>query len=188
LEAIVQSLRAEVEDINAEIQKCINRLTEKENDFHNKVGRFIQEGNWISEEYTDDNLYYLDSLSTLYTSSRPKVSYTIDVFDLSDIEGYENYRFKIGDKTFVQDPEFFGWTSKNGIRVPRREEVVVSETNECIDNISKTSIKVQNYKTQFEDLFSRIAAATESLQYNTGRYEKFSGVIDSEGAITQEAL
>jgi ABC-type Fe3+-hydroxamate transport system substrate-binding protein len=37
--------------------------------FYKKYSRFIQEGSWIKEDYVDDNLYYLDSLSTLHTSA-----------------------------------------------------------------------------------------------------------------------
>jgi hypothetical protein len=37
--------------------------------FYKKYSRFLQEGPWISEDYIDDNLYYLDAQSTLHTSS-----------------------------------------------------------------------------------------------------------------------
>jgi hypothetical protein len=37
--------------------------------FYKKYSRFIQEGSWISEDYTDENLYYLDAESTLFTSA-----------------------------------------------------------------------------------------------------------------------
>jgi hypothetical protein len=127
-------------------------------------GRFIQEGSWISEDYIDDNLYYLDALSTLYTSAKPQVNYTINVFDVANIEGYENYNFDVGDKTFVEDTEFFGWTiNKNGTKSPYREEVIISEVIEGIDDPAKNNLKIQNYKTQFDDLFQRIAATTEQL-------------------------
>jgi 2',3'-cyclic-nucleotide 2'-phosphodiesterase (5'-nucleotidase family) len=127
------------------------------------------------------------------------VSYTIDVFDLAGVEDYENYEFEIGDKTFVQDQEFFGWVQeeiddptipgkKITIKRPYREEVVVNELTEGIDNITKNTLKVQNYKTQFDDLFQRIAATTESLQYNTGRYERGAKVVEPDGSISHKAL
>ena len=43
--------------------------------FYQKYSRFIQEGNWNSEDYVDDSLYFFDALSTLHTSSQPKVTY-----------------------------------------------------------------------------------------------------------------
>lgn len=177
---------------NAEKLKYYNEQRKKiEQQFYQTYSRFIQEGSWISEEYVDDELYYLDALATGYTSSRPKISYTINVFDLADVEGYENYEFQIGDKTFVEDPEFFGWKKAgNGsmLRAPYREEVVVNELTEGIDDITKNALKVQNYKTQFDDLFQRIAAATESLQYNTGRYERSAKAVETDGSISHKAL
>lgn len=170
-----------------------------EEEFYKKYSRFIQEGSWISEDYIDDELYYLDALAAGYTSSRPKVTYTIDVFDLAGVEDYENYEFEIGDKTFVQDQEFFGWVQeeiddpitpgkKITIKRPYREEVVVNELTEGIDDITKNALKVQNYKTQFDDLFQRIAATTESLQYNTGRYERGAKAVEPDGSISHKAL
>jgi hypothetical protein len=41
----------------------------------------------------DDNLYYLDAVNVLYQSAYPKISYTIDVLELSSLEGYEPYKF-----------------------------------------------------------------------------------------------
>jgi hypothetical protein len=118
---------------------------------------------------------------------------------LAQVEGYENYEFQIGDKTFVEDAEFFGYkleTIKDPqdsqkiytIKVPIREEVVISEMSEGIDDITKNTIKVQNYKTQFDDLFQRIAATTESLQYNTGRYERGAKAVEPNGSISHQAL
>jgi hypothetical protein len=53
------------------------------NTFYRKYSRFLQEGSWISEDYVDDNLYFLDAQSTLSTSSKPKVTYDISVLELS---------------------------------------------------------------------------------------------------------
>lgn len=56
----------------------------------------------------DDTLYYYDAESVLYTSSRPQTTYTINVLELSQVENFELYNFNIGDKTFIEDTEFFG--------------------------------------------------------------------------------
>jgi hypothetical protein len=114
--------------------------------FYKKYSRFIQEGSWISEDYIDDDLYYIDALSTLYTSSRPKVSYTIDVIEISALPDYEAYIFDIGDKTYVEDKEFFGWAYDGSNRL-YREEVIVNEVTFELDSPEKNVIKVQNYKT-----------------------------------------
>jgi len=34
----------------------------------------------------------------------------------------------LGDKTYIEDTEFFGWTWNNGIKTPYHEEIIVTET------------------------------------------------------------
>ena len=156
--------------------------------FYKKYSRFIQEGSWISEDYVDENLYYLDAESTLYTSAQPKVTYTINVLELSQLEGYENYSFNLGDKTFIEDTEFFGWVWKDGVQTPYHEEIVVSELTIEFDSPEKNTAKVQNFKTQFEDLFQRITATTQSVEYHTGEYGRAASVVESDGTISYSTL
>ena len=156
---------------------------ELHNLFNKKYSRFIQEGPWISEDYIDDNLYFLDAQSTLHTSSQPKVTYNIFVLELSQLEGYENFTFALGDKTTIEDVEFFGWTWKDGIKTPYKEEIVVTELSIMLDSPEQNQIKVQNYKTQFEDLFQRMAATTQALEYSTGRIAKVSNIIEEDGSL-----
>ena len=44
-------------------------------------------------DYIDNELYYLDALQVSNASAQPKVSYTINVIEVSEIEGLENYNF-----------------------------------------------------------------------------------------------
>lgn len=158
--------------------------------FYKKYSRFIQEGSWISEDHVDENLYYLDAESTLFTSSKPKVTYTINVLELSQLEGYENFKFALGDKTFIEDIEFFGWKidSKTKVRTPYHEEVVISEMSIEFDSPEKSTFKVQNFKTQFEDLFQRITATTQSLEYHSGEYGRASSIVQTNGTISAEVM
>lgn len=156
--------------------------------FYKKYSRFLQEGSWISEDYIDDNLYYLDAEGVSHTSAHPKISYDINVLEISQLEGYENYTFDLGDKSFIEDTEFFGWTIKNGLKTPYREEIIVSEIELLLDEPDKNVIKVQNYKTQFEDLFQRIEATSQSLEYHSGEYSKASSVVESNGTIKTDTL
>lgn len=191
-EQALDSIKKKIEKVDRLLEQTREWIKEEEDEFYKAHSRFIQEGFWISEDYTDDNRYYLDALATAYTSSRPKITYTIDVFEMSKIEGYENYYFNVGDKTFVEDPEFFGYkdiqVGKVSYRTPRQEEVVISEISEGIDDPTKNTIKVQNYKTQFDDLFQRIAATTEQLQYTTGRYERTTKALEADGSLSHQLL
>lgn len=170
---------ARQEEIGAELKSIKEQKLKLNLQFYTKYSRFIQEGSWISEDYLDDDLYYLDAYSTGVTSSLPKLSYNINVIELSQIEDYENYNFDLGDKTYIEDFEFFGI---------KKEEVIVSEISEHFDAPEGNQIKVQNYKTQFEDLFQRITATTNSVQYSSGKYNKVSNVIETNGDIKVSAL
>jgi hypothetical protein len=118
--------------------------------FYETYSRFIQEGTWMSEDYVDDDKYYNDALSILYESCYPKVEYTIKTVALKKLPGYELFAYNLGDKTFVEDPEFFG--------TDLREEVVITEIAEYLEEPSKDSIKLQNFKNQFQDLFQKMTA------------------------------
>lgn len=169
-------------------EQYVEKIEELDKKFYDKYSRFIQEGSWTSEDYYDDNLYYLDAVSTAYTSSRPQISYNISVLRLSALEEFKNKVFNLGDISFIQDIEFFGYTNINGVKTPYKEKVLVSEITSNFDSPEKDSFKVQNYKTQFEDLFQRITATTQSLQYATGAYNKAADSFTATGEIEGEIL
>ena len=177
----IPGLQDEIDDLLEKKNKIVNN-------FNNKYSRFIQEGTWSSTDYIDSELYYLDAVQVSNTSAQPLVSYTINVVEISELEGYQNYLFDIGDKTYIEDTEFFGWATIDGVLTPAREEVIVSEVDWNLENPSENIITVQNYKTRFEDLFQRISAAVQTVQYNEATYAKISSLVDSDGTINQNVL
>ena len=179
------------------------KLEEKnqiEKEFYTKYSRFIQEGTWESNNYIDNELYYMDALQVSNTSSQPKVSYTINVIEVSELEGLQNYDFNVGDRTYIEDTEFFGWehyenssgdavfTDTVNADTPVKEHVVVSEVEWHLDEPDANTITVQNYKTQFEDLFQRITATVQSVQYNQAAYLRAASILDSNGRINPTLL
>lgn len=191
LNASVKSLDIHINGTNGLVEQqkqYVEKIEELDKKFYDKYSRFIQEGSWTSEDYYDDNLYYLDAVSTAYTSSRPQISYNISVLRLSALEEFKNKVFNLGDISFIQDVEFFGYTNIDGVKTPYKEKVLVSEITSNFDSPEKDSFKVQNYKTQFEDLFQRITATTQSLQYATGAYNKAADSFTSTGEIEGETL
>lgn len=153
--------------------------------FFKKYASFIQEGTWNSEDYYDDNLYYLDAENTLYNSAFPKVTYSINVVEISALTGYEGYSVDVGDRTYIEDVEFFGY-GKNGR--PYQEQIVVNQLDKYLDEPTKDKISVKNYKNQFEDLFQRITAQTQSLQYHEGEYARSAATVLPGGNIDESAL
>ena len=146
-----------------EQKEALNRL------FYETYSRFIQEGTWISEEYMDDEKYYIDAQSVMYDSCYPQVAYTINTIGVDVLPDYQLFKFDLGDKTYVEDTDFFGYEEDGS---PKREKVIIAEISENLDDPSKNTNKVQNFKNQFQDLFQKITATAQSAQYNAGVYAK----------------
>jgi hypothetical protein len=66
--------------------------------------------------------------------------------------------------------------------------VLIAEVTSNFDEPEKDSFKIQNYKTQFEDLFQRITATTQQLKYAEGSYAKAAGAVTPTGGITYQSL
>lgn len=187
LDQKLNTLKSKITEETKKQKKALSDVENSINDFENKYSSFIQEGTWTDESYVDDNLYYYDAKVISHTSAFPKVNYTFEVIDLYPLgKEYEVFDFNVGDKTYVEDTEFFGW-NRSGTS-PYREEVVISEIEEFLDAPEKNKITVQNYKTQFEDLFQRIAATTQSLQYAAGAYQRAANKITSTNEIDATTL
>ena len=149
--------------------------------FNNKYAEFIREGTWSGKDYISDNDYYMAAQNVAYTSARPKASYSISVYRLASHFEYSMRKFKLGDLCYVEDPELFGYVRENDQQVPYREKVVLTECQYNFDEPSKDTFKVQNYHTQFEDLFHRIAASVQSLQYKEGEYARIQQYVTPQG-------
>jgi hypothetical protein len=74
----------------------------------------------------------------LYDSCYPKVAYTINVISVESIPGFEAFDFELGDITYVEDENFFGSNYK--------EEVVINEMVDNLDDPTKKVIRVKNFK------------------------------------------
>lgn len=162
--------------------------------FENKYHLYIQEGTWTSEDYYDDDKYYLDAASVAYTSGFPKITYQIEVEPLINTFGSTffggtnryscGYRLEPGYKTFIEDTDYF--KDENGHAF--KEEVIISETAKYLDSPEKNTITVQNFRTQFEDLFQRIAATTANLEFAQGMYARAASLINPDGSLQPQAI
>ena len=189
LDSSVKALTNLVTDEEKENEKIVEEKKALESAFYQKFSRFIQEGSWTSQDYIDPNLYYLDARSVAYTSSRPKISYNISVIRLNALDEYRGKKFNVGDISFIEDKEFFGYIKgEDAWKTPYHEKVLISESTSWFDSPEKDTFTIQNYKTQFEDLFQRITATTQSLQYSTGEYNRASSIVEGKGVINTETL
>ena len=191
-----EAAQAQYKGYQDQIDEKIAEKQELINAFERKYRQYIQEGTWEEDSYIDFNLYYFDALQVAHTSAKPQITYTINVTEVSAIEGLEGYTFAIGDKTYIEDTEFFGWTVDEvpvgndivEIYTPVQEEVILSEIEWHLDDPSANVITVQNYKTQFEDLFQRISATVQTVQYNESNYSRAAKILDKNGTINKDLL
>jgi hypothetical protein len=102
------------------------------------------------------------------------------VIEISKLPGYEDFSYGLGDKTFVEDKEFFGSDAK--------VEVVLTETTDNLDDPTKNKLKIQTFKNQFQDLFQKITATVQQTQYSTGSYEKAVALAEAGQARKQQFL
>ena len=188
VDASVEELQAIVDSYKETVEIAEQAIKELHLNFYKKYSPYLQEGTWKSDDYMDDNMYYLDGVNVAYTSSRPQIQYNISVIRLSALEEYKLKIFRVGDISFVQDTEFFGYTYINNVKTPYKEKVLIAEVTSNFDEPEKDSFKIQNYKTQFEDLFQRITATTQQLKYAEGSYAKAAGAVTPTGGITYQSL
>ena len=189
-----QSELAVVDKQLADCQKAIkDNVSKRKNlndSFYTKYSRYIQEGTWTGDNYIEPNTYFFDAQKVITRNSRPQIEYNLDVVDVSvliDPEtqwDYSPYAFEVGDISSIIDTQYFGY-DENG--APRAEKVVVSEVTYNLDRPEKNSIQIQNYSTQFEDLFSKLNASIQSLTLNQNTYAKAENFTGT-GALTYESL
>ena len=125
-----------------------------------KVGSYTQS---FSVQYTLSNAatcVYLDAVQVMTDSSKPRVSYTVDV-NILNIDYLNTLYRNLTQLVAINDFELkfentFGYIS--GI-----------ELN--LDKPWEDKIEVKNYKTKFEDLFSTIVASSEGMRQNAAAYD-----------------
>ena len=182
----LDNINTKLETLTNSQKELLQLISTKHKEFNNKYGNYLMEGTWQDEDCIDDTRYYLNAVNVAFTSSRPQVSYNINVLRLSYLEQYSSKVFGLGDICYIQDKDFFGYLS-DGV-TPYKERILVNKISSFFDDPSKDTITVQNYKTRFDDLFQRVAAATQSLQYSEGSYKRAANAITNSGTIDSSIL
>ena len=183
IEISVSRLEGLVEDSEELLGQIEDEIREIEDGFFDKYSRFLQEGVWPGEGYVDDDRYYLDAQAVATTSGYPKVGYNISVLRLSFLKEFENKKFHLGDIARVEDREFLGTTVVDGLKTPIRQKVLISELTSFLDESDKDVITVQNYRSQFEDLFQRITATVQSLKFPSGESRRVAGGVSTAPSV-----
>ena len=151
--------------------------------FYKKYEPYLKEGTWSDSNYLSDNSYYFGAKEVAKQGAIPKLTYNISVIDLSILDS--DYKIDVADTTYIEDIETFGINEKTGL--PNRLKVIISGITYNLDIPSENSIQVQNYTTQFEDLFQQISASVQSLTFNENIYKRSSNFTSTQN-ISEESL
>ena len=139
-----------------------------------KMGSYTQSFNMSYTLSNAATCIYLDAQEVLRDSSKPRVSYTVDVNALD--ANYLSTLYKdLTQLVMINDTQLkfdnvFGY---------------ISQVELNLDAPWEDKIEVKNYKTKFEDLFSTIVASSENMRSNQAAYD---AAASGQIPLTQDAL
>lgn len=174
----LEQVEQNIEELNKKKQDIYNRFT-------TKYSKYIYEGTHSSNNVVDPNIYYYNAMNVMKASCKPTVSYSIEVVDIEQLKGFEEYRFQVGDKTFVTDVNLFG---RNGNGSPYREEIIITEITYNLDNPTEVKIVVQNYRDSFDDLFHRVEATVQNVEAKGNAYARAGSIVQPDGKIAPSSV
>lgn len=120
---------------------------------------------------------YLDALEVSKNSAFPQTSYDVKIsyLDTGIISNLYDY---LGVLTNINDTDL------------KFENVqgYISEIKMDLNSPWKDSITIKNYKTKFEDLFTRIVASSEQMKTNSYLYDTAASAFNSSGSLKVENI
>ena len=143
-----------------------------------QVSNGLLGGYTISYTLTNASLaLYLDALEVSRENAYPKASYEVElnVFNEELLKAAYNLLGKI---SHINDHELH-FENVQGY---------ISELTLSLDKPWEDKFVIQNYKTKFEDLFSRIVASSEQMKTNALVYDRAASAFDSNGALKKENI
>lgn len=173
----------QIKEWTKEQASYLKRINDLSASFYRKYEPFLKEGTWSDGNYISDNAYYFGALDVAKQGAIPKVSYSITVVDIESLYREGDYEVDVADNSYVEDIGMFGVNYKTGL--PNRLKVLITAITESPDNPSENKIEVQNFTTQFEDLFSQVTATVQSLTFNENIYRRSSNFTSLQNIETE---
>lgn len=169
-----QSSLTKFEDYNIFLRKGKPYITLKITD-NNTINDILNEiYNIIYQVSRANEVLYLDAKQIAKDSSKPKYSYEVTISNLPE----ETNSLELGQLVYINDYNVDVY----------KEHGYISGLSYQLDNPSKDSITIANYKTKFEDLFSSISAQNEAMKQNQTSYNIAAASFTSSGEVEQDVL
>lgn len=121
-----------------------------------------------------NEMLYLDARQVAKDNSKPKYSYEVEIGNIPD----EMKHVELGQLVYVCDHTIDA----------ERERGYVSEIKYQLDQPSKDTFTIANYKTKFEDLFSSLTAQNEAMKQNQTSYNIAAQAFQANGEISEKTL
>ena len=121
-----------------------------------------------------NEMLYLDAKNVARDNSQPKYSYELKVSNIPEEIGF----YELGQLVYINDFSV-GIHAASGY---------VSEIKLKLNSPKDDELKIKNYKTKFEDLFSTITASSEAIRNNQHVYNIAAGSFNSDGTISGSVL
>lgn len=171
--------------LNTDYSLIVNYDSSNQKYYTDLVLKPTREAKFIDQYYNlelyrniTSTFYYNDAIDVAERSSKPNASYTIGAVDLSpindDVQGdYSEFIPNVGQKILINDKE---------LRF-ENEYGFLSEVSYDLDNPENNSLTVSNYKSRFEDLFQRIAAATQQMTFKEDTLSRVYETLPQSGIV-----
>ena len=140
--------------------------------------KYLATGYNLKYELSNADLHiYLDAKEVSKVNAYPQASYDVAVSLFGRKIDFKTYNL-IGQIVNINDLDL------------KFEHVqgYISEVDLKLDKPWEDSIKIQNYKNKFEDLFSTIIASSNIVQAKAGIYDRTVGLFDSDGTLKEEVI
>lgn len=180
----ITTLTNEIASLNTTLasqETTVNNLyTTKQtkiNQFYADLGDFIHEGAYSNTNLVVPQSVYDDGLKVLEDLCMPKVSYRLNIVDLSTITGYEMEKFKLHDVVDVID---------SFLKI--RTKVRITKIEKNLSDYTQTTIEIANFYTNIEELFKDITRNVEIIKNQQKYWDRTPKIVNADGTLDVSRL
>ena len=152
----------------------ITKITLKNTNEVNKYNDFYIT---YDEESTLQYLYQ-DAIAMSDKYAEPKVTYTINIVDISSLDEYKDYKPEVGQKVPIYDTEM----KFNGF------EGFITSVSKVLEKPEQSQVTIATYTNKFEDVFQKLTATMSDIQYNENSIYKAADSFGETGVIKENVF
>ena len=176
-------LAVQHDDVRLTYQASLSSQQEIENTFAAAMGDMLIDGYWSNTNYApgQEELLYNEACEVMAQLSKPTLTYTTAIQNLSCVSGYEIERFQNGQLLRIWDEALV-----------LNDQAYVSKLVEHLDAPEKDSVTITNDLTSLgsvslDNIISQITGIAENVRNKKALYDR-AQAIGSNGSIPAQRL